>query len=74
MKQSSQSFLNVCFTAAVAAVTSFSIGRNSLQPHHLPVLQEHLSKFTSIEKLDMSFNPALGCNGVIMILSSLTGK
>jgi hypothetical protein len=58
---------------ACASVTSLNIRRNSLHPHHLPELQERLCKFPSIEKLDLSFNPALGCKGVVTLLTSLSG-
>jgi hypothetical protein len=60
-------------SAACASVTSLNISRNSLQPHHVPALQELICQFPSIEKLDMSFNPALGCKGVVALLTSLSG-
>jgi hypothetical protein len=40
----------------------------------MPSLQEHMRKFSSLQKLDISFNPALECKGVVAILTSLSGK
>jgi hypothetical protein len=49
------------------------LSRNSLQAHHVPVLQQHLHKFSSLKEIDISFSPALGCRAVVALLSSLTG-
>jgi hypothetical protein len=65
--------LTLFLPASLAAVTSFNISRNNILLHHLPTLQAFIPKFTNIEKLNISYNPALGCKGVVALLSSLTG-
>jgi len=54
-------------------VTSVNITRNRLQPRHLSNMQKLLIQFPALNHINLSFNPALGCSGVISIFSSLTG-
>jgi hypothetical protein len=58
---------------SAAIVEGILMACNHLQPQHVPALAEQLCKFPSLQRLDVSFNPDLGCGGTAAILSALSG-
>jgi hypothetical protein len=60
-------------SSAAASVKSINISCNLLTSTIAAELQQHLQRFTALQRVNMSGNPFLGTAGVTEIVSSLAG-